>query len=73
LPGHAKDFALTRARRQQSFGDFNGGRFAGAVGSEQTKPFAGLDGKIESSNGLDFSVVGLLQPPAEDGSFHTKE
>ena len=70
-PVVAENVDLAGSGIEQAFEDFDGGRFARAIGSEQAEAFAGLDLEVEAADGFHFAVVGLAQVAALDGGGHS--
>jgi len=56
-PTLAKDFDVSRCRSQKAFENFDRGRFAGAVGAEQAKDFAGSRIKANVIDGPHFAAA----------------
>ena len=61
LPRASKNFDFAGSRFQQAFQDFDGRGFACAVGTEQAKALARLDGQIQAADGFYFPFIGLAQ------------
>ena len=70
LPGAAQNFDIAGSRFQQAFQDFDGRGFACAVGTQQTKALAGLDGEVQAAYGFYFPFIGLAQIATLDGDGH---
>ena len=47
-PPPAEHFDFSRIRRRQTLADFDGGRFAGAIGSEKAEALARLHFEVEA-------------------------
>ncbi len=72
-PALVEDFDFAGGGVEQSFEDFDGGGFAGAIGPEQAEAFAALDLQIEAVDRLHrrrLGGVALMQISTEDGGGH---
>ena len=72
-PALAKDLDIAGRGVEETFEDFDGGRLAGAIGSEQSETFAALDFEIESVDGIHWRWLGgvaFAQISTKDRSSH---
>jgi hypothetical protein len=68
----AKNRDLTGGGFDKSLEDFDGGGLPRSVRTQKAKALSGLDFQTQPADGFDFTVVGLAQVAALDGSGHAK-
>ena len=68
LPVASQDGDFPGRGFEQAFKDFYGGRLAGAVRPEQAEALSSLDFEVQTPDGFHFTVIGLAQVAALDGS-----
>jgi hypothetical protein len=67
-----KNRNLTGGGIEQPFKDFDRGGLPCPIRAQEPEALPGLNLQTESANGFDFSVIGLAQVAAFNGSGHAK-